>query len=124
MRQKLDTETTPTRVGREAALEGHSITVSAAAGQKADSQPTESDPARAIRSSSPRTRGAASPAVRSVAFYAETSESLLCWSQSSLFLFVQEFSIFVKTPKPRQTRARLGNMELADEAELVSLAVG
>ena len=31
---------------------------------------------------------------------------------------------FVKTSKPRQTRARLGNVELADETELVSLAVG
>ena len=39
-------------------------------------------------------------------------------------IFVQEFRIFVKTSKPRQTRARLGNEELADEAELVSLAVG
>ena len=39
-------------------------------------------------------------------------------------MFVQEFRIFVKTPKRRQTRARLGNVELADEAELVSLAVG
>ena len=37
---------------------------------------------------------------------------------------VQELGFFVKTSKPRQTRARLGNMELADEAELVSLAVG
>ena len=31
---------------------------------------------------------------------------------------------FVKTSKPRQTRARLGNVEQADETELVSLAVG
>ena len=30
----------------------------------------------------------------------------------------------VKTSKPRQTRARLGNVELADETELVNLAVG
>ena len=34
------------------------------------------------------------------------------------------FRIFKKISKPRQTRARLGNVELADEAELVSLAVG
>ena len=32
--------------------------------------------------------------------------------------------IFVETSKPRPTRARLGNEELADEAELVSLSVG
>ena len=38
--------------------------------------------------------------------------------------YVQEFRIFVKTSKPRQTRARLGNVELADEAELANLAVG
>ena len=31
---------------------------------------------------------------------------------------------FVKTSKPRQSRARLGNVELVDEAELVSLAAG
>ena len=36
----------------------------------------------------------------------------------------KSYGFFVKTSKPRQTRARLGNMELADEAELVSLAVG
>ena len=38
--------------------------------------------------------------------------------------YVQEFRIFVRTSKPRRTRARLGNAKLADEAELVSLAVG
>ena len=42
----------------------------------------------------------------------------------SLDKLVQEFRIFVRTSKPRQTRARLGNVELADETELVSLAVG
>ena len=42
----------------------------------------------------------------------------------SYIVCVQELGFFVKTSKPRQTRARLGNVELADEAELVSLAVG
>ena len=37
---------------------------------------------------------------------------------------VQEFMIFIKTSKPRQTRARPGNVELADEAELVSWLSG
>ena len=36
----------------------------------------------------------------------------------------KSLGFFVKTSKPRQTRARLGNVELADETELVSLAVG
>ena len=32
--------------------------------------------------------------------------------------------MFIETSKPRPTRARLENEELADEAELVSLSVG
>ena len=40
------------------------------------------------------------------------------------FQVVRESRIFVETSKSGPTRARLGNWELADEAELVSLAVG
>ena len=41
-----------------------------------------------------------------------------------MYAVFKSSGFFVKTSKPRQTRARLGNAELADEAELVSLLSG
>ena len=40
------------------------------------------------------------------------------------FKLFKSLGFFVKTSKPKQTRARLVNAKLAHEAELVSLAVG